>query len=154
MLCLVTQSCPTLCVPIDHSPPDSCLHGDSPGNTEVGCHRNTGVGCHALTPGDLPNPGIKPRSPVLQAESLPLSQQGSPTGKLGKSYVDGGAQNRQCGPICVIFECSSQDICCRGGSQYYQVDKMIHSAAVSQPLSLATLVQVGPCGEDEDNMHS
>ena len=116
--------------------------------------RNTGVGCHALTPGDLPNPGIKPRSPVLQAESLPLSHQGSPAGKLGKSYEDGGAQNRQYGPIHVIFECSSQDICCRGGSQYYQVDKMTHSAAVSQPLSLATLVQVGPCGKDEDNMHS
>ena len=51
--------------------------------------KNTGVDCHALTPGDLPYPGIKPRSPVLQAESLPLSRQESPTGKLGKSYVDG-----------------------------------------------------------------
>ena len=33
------------------------------------------------TPGDLPNPGIKPVSPVapvLQADSLPLSHQGSP----------------------------------------------------------------------------
>ena len=28
--------------------------------------------------GDLPNPGIKPSSPVLQANSLPLSHQGSP----------------------------------------------------------------------------
>ena len=51
--------------------------------------RNTRVGCHALTPGDLPNPGIQPGSPVLQAESLPLSHQGGPTRKLGKSYVDG-----------------------------------------------------------------
>ena len=69
---------------------------------------------------------------------------------LGRLYT----QEWQYGPIRVIFECSSQDICCRGGSQYYQVDKMTHSAAVSQPLSLATLVQVGPCGKDEDNMHS
>ena len=30
------------------------------------------------SPGDLPNPGIKPMSPVLQADSLPLSHQGSP----------------------------------------------------------------------------
>ena len=30
------------------------------------------------SPGDLPNPGIKPSSPALQAGSLPLSQQGSP----------------------------------------------------------------------------
>ena len=30
-----------------------------------------------LHPGDLPNPGIKPRSPALQADSLCLSHQGS-----------------------------------------------------------------------------
>ena len=29
-------------------------------------------------PGDLPNPGIKPTSPALQVDSLPLSHQGSP----------------------------------------------------------------------------
>ena len=30
------------------------------------------------SPGDLPNPGIKPTSPALQADSLPLSHLGSP----------------------------------------------------------------------------
>ena len=37
------------------------VHGDSPG-------KSTGVGCHALTPGDLPHPGIEPvflMSPAL-----------------------------------------------------------------------------------------
>ena len=29
-------------------------------------------------PGDLPDPGIEPRSPVLQADSLPAELQGSP----------------------------------------------------------------------------
>ena len=29
------------------------------------------------SPGDLPNPGIKPRSPTLQADSLPAEPQGS-----------------------------------------------------------------------------
>ena len=29
-------------------------------------------------PGDLPHPGIKPASPALQPESLPLSHQGCP----------------------------------------------------------------------------
>ena len=29
-------------------------------------------------PGDFPDPGIKPRSPALQADSLPLSHQGGP----------------------------------------------------------------------------
>ena len=56
----VTQSCPTLCNPMDCSPPGSSVHGDSPGN-------NTGL----LFPssGDLPDPGIEPRSPTLQADS-------------------------------------------------------------------------------------
>ena len=33
-------------------------------------------------PGDLPNPGVEPRSPVLQAHSLLLSHQGSPVDTL------------------------------------------------------------------------
>ena len=33
------QSCLTLCNPMNHSPPDSSVHGDSPDkNTELGCH--------------------------------------------------------------------------------------------------------------------
>ena len=37
VLCLVAQSCLTLCNPMDYSPPGSSVHGDSPGkNTEVG----------------------------------------------------------------------------------------------------------------------
>ena len=35
----------------------------------------TGVG---RSPGDLPNPGIKPRSPALQADSLPVEPSGEP----------------------------------------------------------------------------
>ena len=30
------------------------------------------------SPGDLPNPGIKPSSPTLQADSLPAEPQGKP----------------------------------------------------------------------------
>ena len=30
------------------------------------------------SPGDLPNPGIEPRSPILQADSLPAKPQGKP----------------------------------------------------------------------------
>ena len=33
--------------------------------------QNTGVGSLSIPPGDLPNPGIEPRSPMLQADSLP-----------------------------------------------------------------------------------
>ena len=35
------------------------------------------------SPGDLPNPGIKPRSPILQADSLPAEPQGKPNLPLG-----------------------------------------------------------------------
>ena len=43
-MCLVTQSHPTLCDPMDCSPSGSSVHGDSPG-------KKTGVGCHALLQG-------------------------------------------------------------------------------------------------------
>ena len=33
------------------------------------------------SPGDLPNPGIKPRSPSLQVNSLPVEPQGKPSNK-------------------------------------------------------------------------
>ena len=39
--------------------------------------QNTGVGSLSL-PGDLPNPGIEPRSPILQADSLPSEPPGKP----------------------------------------------------------------------------
>ena len=41
VLCLVAQSCPTLCNPKNYSLPGSSVHGDSPG-------KNTGVSFHAL----------------------------------------------------------------------------------------------------------
>ena len=61
-VCLVAQSCPTLCNPMDCSLPGSSVHGHSPG-------KNPGVSCSP--PGDVPNPGIKPRTPTLQVDSLP-----------------------------------------------------------------------------------
>ena len=75
MLCLAAQSCQTLCTLMDCSPPGSSVHGDSPG-------KKTGVGCYFLLQGNLPDPGIEPRSrvsPALQTDSLPLSHLGSPS---------------------------------------------------------------------------
>ena len=53
--------------PMDSSPPGSSVRGESPG-------KNTGEG--PPLPGDLPNSGIKPRSPALQADSLPTELPG------------------------------------------------------------------------------
>ena len=47
VLHLVVRSCPTLCDPMDYSPPASSVHGDSP-------DENTGVGCHTLHQGIFP----------------------------------------------------------------------------------------------------
>ena len=44
LLCLVTQSCPTLCNPMDCSPPRLLCPWNSPG-------KSTGVGCHFLLQG-------------------------------------------------------------------------------------------------------
>ena len=41
------SACLTLCYPLDHSPPGSSVHGDSPG-------KNTGEGCHVLLQGIFP----------------------------------------------------------------------------------------------------
>ena len=38
--------------------------------------QNTEVGSHSLTPGDLPNTEIEPRSPTMQANPLPAQPQG------------------------------------------------------------------------------
>ena len=47
----VTQSCPTLCDPVDYSPSTRLLRPwDSPG-------KNTGVGCHFLLQGIFPTQG-------------------------------------------------------------------------------------------------
>ena len=54
----VAQSCLTLCDPMDQSPQNS------PG-------QNTGVGSRSLLQGIFRNPGTEPRSPALQADSLP-----------------------------------------------------------------------------------
>ena len=69
VLRLVTESCPTLCDPMDCS--------QAPLSLEFS-RQEYWSGLPSLPSGDLPNPGIKPRSPVLQVDSLPAE----PPGKL------------------------------------------------------------------------
>ena len=54
----VTQSCPSLCDPMQFSRPEYWSEYPFP------------------SPGNLPNAGIKPRSPTLQTDSLPAEPQG------------------------------------------------------------------------------
>ena len=69
-VCLVPQSCLTLCNPMD-SLPGSSVHGDSPG-------KNTGVGCHALLQGIFLTEGSNPGLLHCRLILYHLSHQGSP----------------------------------------------------------------------------
>ena len=66
------QLCLTLCDPMDYSLPSSSVHG-------ILQARILGE-LPFPSPGDLPNPGIKLRSPTLQADALPSEP-------LGKTSV-------------------------------------------------------------------
>ena len=69
VLCVTAQSCLTLCDPMDRS--------QAP--LSMGFSRQqywSGLPCPP--PGDLFNPGVKPRSPTLQADSLPAEPRGKP----------------------------------------------------------------------------
>ena len=66
-VCLVAQSCLTLCDPMDCSPPGSSVLGDSSG-------KNTGLGCCALLQGIFSTQGLNP----LQVDSLPIEPPGKP----------------------------------------------------------------------------
>ena len=61
----VAQACPTL-----FDPTDSTVR-------EI-LHTRILEWVAIPSPGDLPNPGIEPRSPTLQAHSLPAKRQGKP----------------------------------------------------------------------------
>ena len=71
VLCFVAQSCPTLCDPMDCSPPDPSLHGASSG-------KNTGVDCHAILQGIFPTQGSNPVIPHCGWILYHLGHQGSP----------------------------------------------------------------------------
>ena len=67
----VAQLCLTLCNPMDYSLPGSSVHGIFQARV---------LEWVAISfSGDLPDPGIKPGSPALQADSLPTELPGKPS---------------------------------------------------------------------------
>ena len=55
------------------------------------------------SPGDLPNPGIEPTSPALQADSLSLSHQGGPLHRImhtceAASVISNSLRHMDCSP--------------------------------------------------------
>ena len=82
----VTQSCLTLWDPMDCSAPGSSIHGI------LQARILNGLPCPS--PGELPNPGIKPRFPSLQAGSLPSE----PPDYGGTGHF---SEMQMCHPLCL-----------------------------------------------------
>ena len=70
-VCVCSQSCLTLCDPIDCSPLGSSVH-------EIFQAWNTGAGCHFCLQGIFPTQGLNLCLLHLQADSLPLCHLRSP----------------------------------------------------------------------------
>ena len=68
---LCAQLCPTLCDPMD------CIVHQAPLSMEF-FRQEYWRELRFPSPGDLPDPGIKPRSPALQADALPSEPPGKP----------------------------------------------------------------------------
>ena len=66
----VAQSCLTLCDPMDYSPPGSPSMEFS--------RQEYWSGLPFPSPGDLPDPGTEPRSPILEADALQSEPSGKP----------------------------------------------------------------------------
>ena len=66
----VAQSCPTLCDPMDCSPPGSSLHGI--------LQAKVLEWVAFPSPGDLPDAGLESRSPAFQADALTSEPPGKP----------------------------------------------------------------------------
>ena len=78
VLCVLRQSCPTLCDPMDCSPPGPSVHGI--------LQQEHWSGWPCPPPGDLPNAGIEPGLSChlyWQAGSLPLAPAGKPRAAVG-----------------------------------------------------------------------
>ena len=75
---LLSQSCPTLCDPMD---PLVHIAHQAPLSTEFSRQEyRSGLPCPFL--GYLPDPGIEPRSPTLQADCLPSEPPGQKVGSI------------------------------------------------------------------------
>ena len=83
---LVIQSHTTLCDPMDCSLTGSPVHGIVQARTL----ENGNIGLSFPSPRDLPDPGIEPGSPALQADSLPSE----PPGKLSLQDILTTLQSR------------------------------------------------------------
>ena len=87
----VALSCSILCDPVDCSPPGSSVHGWARMPEWVALP----------SPEDLVNSGIEPRSPTLQADSLPSELPGKPIYRI--NYPENKSRELNQSPI-ILFK--------------------------------------------------
>ena len=83
----VTQSCPTLCDPMDYSLPAPLSMGFS--------RQEFWKRLPFPSPGYLPSPGIKPGSPALRADALPSEPPGKPCSPKGLTKIFSNATDQR-----------------------------------------------------------
>ena len=93
---LVAQSCLTLCDPMD------CVAHQAPLSIEFSRQEHWS-GLPLPSPGDLPDPGIKPESPRLQVDSLPSEVPGKP---IHWSTAAAAKSHQSCPTLCDPMDCS------------------------------------------------
>ena len=105
MKVLVAQSCPTLCNPMDCSPPGFSVHGILQARW-----------LPFPSPADFPDPGAKPRLPALQADCLSPGLPDKPTMHMQHSNVPSQWRSQACvmeelhpqmkpaSPLCINLE--------------------------------------------------
>ena len=80
-MCLLAQSCPVLCNPVDNSPPGPSVHSAG---------KNTGVGHDALLQGFFPTQGSNLGLPHCRQILYCLTHQGSPVFIMVNGYFTFG----------------------------------------------------------------
>ena len=101
----VAQSCPTLCDlwTLAHKVPPS-----------MGFSRQEyWSGLPFPSPGDLPNPGIKPRSPTLQADALTSAPPGKPWTMCELDHKEGWAPKNWCFQAAVLEKTLESPLDCK-----------------------------------------
>ena len=106
---LVTQSCLTLCDPTDYSLPGSSVRGILQARILEWLPFSS--------PEVLPYPGIEPRSPALQADSLPSEAPGKPQGTQVQILIwEDSTCHWATKPMC--HNCEPSSSCSATGSHY------------------------------------
>ena len=96
------------------------------------------MGCQFLSPGEIPDPGIQPRSSTLQADSLPSE----PPGKLNTGK--GSNQNKKTMMDLFCFYCFLEDCCFlpafkensrtgHGTTDWFQIGKGVRQGCILSP---------------------